>query len=908
MPRMQQAQQVAWKTRWGAVVVLAMAALGGGCQRPDPTVEAAPAVSSAAVTQQADALLALHRKVIVLMADLPEGNEAERVRAQAVGLQWFHQQRGLQQQLAELVLQPGAEPALDALLARIESEPSWFDADRLAFKELLLHLAQEQRGSQQLTGIQRAKRIQDDLAALAEVEQSYAAELGAVMSRLETRGIVLKRERWDDYVAKLRALYPREQLLRDPAVLLAPDVLAPMPPASGPSLRGPAPERELFGQQLPPKTLLLSFDDGPHGRHTDQILEILQRYQAPAVFFQLGQNLGKVDGEGKVSPGPGLKVAQRVLAAGHQLANHSFSHGLMSKFEPPKVRQEAAATEALLNAAGRQGDALFRFPYGARTEAGLSTVEALKLRSMMWNVDSLDWADPIPKSIAARVLAELNKRQRGIVLFHDIHARTVEALPMVLEQLQADGWRFARWQGGQFVVSDPATQAPALTGDSGYRDSHALVIGIDDYAQWPKLAHAKRDAQAVADTLKQQFGFKAENVELLLDGQATRAAILKALNQRLADAKRVQRDDRVFVFFAGHGSTRRLPSGREVGYIVPVDAGPDDLQGGAISMPQLQEVAEAISAKHALLVIDACYSGLGLTRAGGNAASKNFVRDNARRVARQMMTAGGADQQVADDGPGGHSVFTWTFLQALGGKGDLNGDGLITGTELAAYVAPAVAAIAQQTPAFGSLPGSQGGEFVFALRAPDTTEQTLSGDSRQLDAQASALAQKVDRLRSAPAAGAASAVEVAVAGLDGKPQALSTPAEAPALSPRQAAQRANDRGLQLYRERRYAEAEAAFLQALSMQPKFSLAANNLGFLFYKQGQAAKAVPWFEQAVDADPARALAWLNLGDARLLLGDETQAEAAYQRYLALTPQHSRAAEVRAWLAGGPKPKPPT
>jgi Tfp pilus assembly protein PilF len=184
----------------------------------------------------------------------------------------------------------------------------------------------------------------------------------------------------------------------------------------------------------------------------------------------------------------------------------------------------------------------------------------------------------------------------------------------------------------------------------------------------------------------------------------------------------------------------------------------------------------------------------------------------------------------------------------------------------------------------------------------------LSGDSRQLDAQASALAQKVDRLRSAPATGAvATAVEVAVAGLDGKPQALSTPAEAPALSPRQAAQRANDRGLQLYRERRYAEAEAAFLQALTMQPKFSLAANNLGFLFYKQGQTAKAVPWFEQAVDADPARALAWLNLGDARLLLSDETQAEAAYQRYLALTPQHPRAAEVRAWLAGGPKPKPP-
>ncbi|MGR6743514.1 hypothetical protein, partial [Aeromonas veronii] len=80
--------------------------------------------------------------------------------------------------------------------------------------------------------------------------------------------------------------------------------------------------------------------------------------------------------------------------------------------------------------------------------------------------------------------------------------------------------------------------------------------------------------------------------------------------------------------------------------------------------------------------IDACYSGLGLTRGGSPAADSNFARTNARRIGRQMMTAGGADQQVADDGPGGHSVFTWTLLQALSGKADLNGDGLITATEL----------------------------------------------------------------------------------------------------------------------------------------------------------------------------------------------------------------------------------
>lgn len=137
--------------------------------------------------------------------------------------------------------------------------------------------------------------------------------------------------------------------------------------------------------------------------------------------------------------------------------------------------------------------------------------------------------------------------------------------------------------------------------------------------------------------------------------------------------------------------------------------------------------------------MDACYSGLGLTRGGPTSGA--YLRENARRVARQMLTAGGADQQVADSGPNGHSVFTWVLLQALTGKGDLNSDGLITGTELAAYVAPAVSAVSAQTPASGSLPGSQGGEFVFQV---PSGEEFLTAETAQLSADAIALNRRVD--------------------------------------------------------------------------------------------------------------------------------------------------------------------
>ncbi|MDH0864026.1 polysaccharide deacetylase family protein [Mitsuaria sp. GD03876] len=924
---------------WAAAIALPLGLLAGcgkSTEAPKPlaplqAASASPAVA-ATLRQQSDDVLARYRQMIVLMDGEAALKPTERDAVRAVGQLLFHDMQDSIRALEDTAAKstdPAGLAALAELLDRVEQEPSWFDADRLAFKEFLTQLSQQFSTSQSIAGLKLAKRAGEDLAVLAEIENAYEQELRDTFGRFVQRGIVPKREKWTDYVAKLKKLYTREGILKDyatilpdlsarPSVVDTPEAGPATAPATAAATRGPSKEeREYFGRQLPPKTVLLTFDDGPHPRYTDEILEILKRYQAPAVFFELGRNLGSVDANGKVKPGAGSEVAKRVLAAGHPIANHSFSHGVMSKFELDKVRQEASSTEALLDAAGRDGQALFRFPYGARNDAALGAIEALKLRSMMWNVDSLDWSDPIPKSIAARVLGELGKQQRGIVLFHDIHARTVEALPLVLDQLKAEGYKFAAWKDGKIVPVDApaADTAPDLAGANLYRDSYALVIGIDQYKTWPRLQHAVRDARAIQETLQTQFGFRPENVTTLTDAEATRANILRALNamaRRGGDGAKVKRDDRVFVFFAGHGSTRKLPSGRDVGYIIPVDAGTDDLQTDAIAMPQLQELGEALPAKHAFFVIDACYSGLGLTRGGAPGGSANFVRDNAKRLGRQMMTAGGADQQVADDGPGGHSVFTWTLLQALSGKADLNGDGLITATELAAYVAPAVSSIAHQTPAFGSLPGSEGGEFIFELASAQ--EQALSGDSNQLDAKASALAKQADDARnaqlqpvaqaSAPSGGApgtpasATAVQITLKGLDGSDTAIATSAAPAPISARVAAQRANDRGLQLYKERRYDEAEAAFTEALKLQPKFALAANNLGFIYYKRDKPAEAARWYRKAIEMDGSRALAHLNLGDALLRAGDDAGAQAAYRAFIELSPKHPRSAELKAWV----------
>ncbi len=226
------------------------------------------------------------------------------------------------------------------------------------------------------------------------------------------------------------------------------------------------------------------------------------------------------------------------------------------------------------------------------------------------------------------------------------------------------------------------------------------------------------------------------------------------------------------------------------------------------------------------------------------------------------------------------------LLQALAGKGDLNGDGLITGTELAAYVAPAVAAVAQQTPAFGSLPGSQGGEFVFELAE---NPEFLTATTDQLSAEAIALNGRLEASQEGRVA-----TPVTVADLEGGRNTLVLPA-AVTVSDRQRAQQANERGLQLYREKRYDEAAEQLTEALKLRPDFAQAANNLGFVYYRQQRYAEAVRWLENTLKIDPSRAVAYLNLGDACFHAGDHARARQAYATYLELQPQGSGAAHAR-------------
>src|SRR4051812_21499164 len=99
-------------------------------------------------------------------------------------------------------------------------------------------------------------------------------------------------------------------------------------------------------------------------------------------------------------------------------------------------------------------------------------------------------------------------------------------------------------------------------------------------------------------------GFKRENIRKLTNQQATRQHIMEVLGDEFTDGKKVQREDRVFFFFAGHGATRTMEDGRQIGFIVPADADKANYYSTAISMSALREASDLIPAKHIYFVMD----------------------------------------------------------------------------------------------------------------------------------------------------------------------------------------------------------------------------------------------------------------------------------------------------------------
>ncbi len=179
------------------------------------------------------------------------------------------------------------------------------------------------------------------------------------------------------------------------------------------------------------KIVALSFDDGPTPEGVDAVLAALEPRKIKATFFLIGDRMEKWPGQG-----------QRLVAAGHELGNHSYSHTRMIGKWPSDYDTEIARTDRLLKAEGAPKPALFRPPFGKRLIGLPLAVERADYRLIMWDVEDDAKHHPDPKGYAADILARV--KPGSIILMHPMyrHNETArDALPLVLDGLKAKGYR-----------------------------------------------------------------------------------------------------------------------------------------------------------------------------------------------------------------------------------------------------------------------------------------------------------------------------------------------------------------------------------------------------------------------------------------------------------------------------------
>jgi len=261
---------------------------------------------------------------------------------------------------------------------------------------------------------------------------------------------------------------------------------------------------------------------------------------------------------------------------------------------------------------------------------------------------------------------------------------------------------------------------------SFYSKSWAVVIGINTYENFPSLEYAVNDAKSIAIRLK-SMGFEVISLE---NEQATKQNIINVLKHQIPE--KIGFEDRLVIFYAGHGAAGKLPTGGEVGFIIPtdgksvIDGQTLEIIGGElvvdeyeifaektdfISVEEIRDISDAVRAKHILYILDGCYSGfldpavysnLRQSRRTGTDTKVAQQTDTSRsliiedsgqetspvpspksdptryldvitsRDTIQVLTAGSSGEEVYEKS--GHGLFTHYLLKALDGAADTSDD------------------------------------------------------------------------------------------------------------------------------------------------------------------------------------------------------------------------------------------
>lgn len=195
---------------------------------------------------------------------------------------------------------------------------------------------------------------------------------------------------------------------------------------------------QLFGELIyqvdtEQKLVALTFDDGPTPHYTAGVLQLLDLYQVKATFFVTGADTQRY-----------MTQAKQIVAAGHQLGNHSWSHQRMVFMSLDEINRELEGTDQQIREAGYQGEILFRPPYGKKLVLLPWYLAKTHRTSITWDIapETFDEDSEDPETMATEVLEQV--KPGSIVLLHLMYKNreaSRAALPLIIKGLKEKGYR-----------------------------------------------------------------------------------------------------------------------------------------------------------------------------------------------------------------------------------------------------------------------------------------------------------------------------------------------------------------------------------------------------------------------------------------------------------------------------------
>lgn len=215
-----------------------------------------------------------------------------------------------------------------------------------------------------------------------------------------------------------------------------PPAATPTPiPAPSPTPRtapGPSTSPHTFSRiAIDQPVVALTFDDGPHPQHTVRLLDILKAENVRATFYVVGRNAERYP-----------EIIRRMVREGHEIGNHTWSHPYLTRISREEARSELQRTRDVITKITGQPTTTMRPPYAAVNDSLRTWMyQEFGYPTILWSVDPRDWQRPGASVVASRIV---NGAHNGaIILAHDIHSPTVDAMPAAIRGLKEKGYRFA---------------------------------------------------------------------------------------------------------------------------------------------------------------------------------------------------------------------------------------------------------------------------------------------------------------------------------------------------------------------------------------------------------------------------------------------------------------------------------